>query len=116
MTKRGEITNIDDDLEVQNFSDSEEIDGNDDEEVIYPSVKPEFLRKDTELFKSTLPIRVESTDNDDIPEVRNRNCFIYSHLLSHHFCCILSFRILFQVRWCSFFYEPSERYVSLVLY
>ena len=40
-------------------------------EVIYPSMKPELVRKDTELFKSTLPIKVESTDDDnDVQEVR----------------------------------------------
>ena len=70
MTTRGEITVVDDDLEVQDFSDSEEVEAIDGEEVIYPSVKPEFVRKDTELFKSTLPIKVESTDDDDVPEVR----------------------------------------------
>jgi len=68
VTKRGEITKMDD-LEVQNFSDSEEVDVNDDEEVIYPSVKPELVRKNSELFKSTLPIRVKSI-GDDIPEVQ----------------------------------------------
>ena len=61
---------VDDDLEVQDFSDSEEVEAIDGEEVIYPSVKPELVRKDTELFKSTLPIKVESTDDDDVPEVR----------------------------------------------
>lgn len=70
MTTRGEITVVDDDLEVQDFSDSEEVEAIDGEEVIYPSVKPELVRKDTELFKSTLPIKVESTDDDDVPEVR----------------------------------------------
>ena len=45
----------------------EAIDG---EEVIYPFVKTELVRKDTELFKSTLPIKIESTDNDDVQEVR----------------------------------------------
>ena len=72
MTKRGEITTVDDDLEVQNFSDSEEVDAVDGEEVIYPSVKPELVRKDSELFKSTLPIKVESTDDDRLPEVRKK--------------------------------------------
>ena len=72
MTKRGEITTLDDDLEVQNFSDSEEADAVDGEEVIYPSVKPELIRKDTELFKRTLPIKVESTDDNRIPEVRKK--------------------------------------------
>ena len=70
MTTRGEITVVDDDLEVQDFSDSEEVEAIDGEEVIYPSVKPELVRKDTELFKSTLPIKVESTDDDDVHEVR----------------------------------------------
>lgn len=61
---------MDGDLEVQDFSDSEEAEAIDGEEVIYPSVKPELVRKDTELFKSTLPIKVESTDDDDAQEVR----------------------------------------------
>ena len=69
MTKRGEKTAMDDNLKVQSFSDSEEVEANDDEEVIYPSMKPELVKRDTELFKSTLPIRVESSDND-VPEVR----------------------------------------------
>lgn len=70
MTKRGEVTVVDGDLEVQYFSDSEEVEAIDGEEVIYPSVKTELVRKDTELFKSTLPIKIESTDNDDVQEVR----------------------------------------------
>lgn len=69
MTKRGEKTAMDDNLKVQSFSDSEEVEANDDEEVIYPSMKPELVKRDTELFKSTLPIRVESSDND-VLEVR----------------------------------------------
>ena len=69
VTKRGEITAVDDNLEVQEFSDSEEADAVDDEEVIYPSVKPELVRKDTELFMSTLPVKVESTDDGNVPEV-----------------------------------------------
>ena len=61
---------MDVDLEVQDFSDSE-MEAIDGEEVIYPSMKPELVRKDTELFKSTLPIKVESTDDDnDVQEVR----------------------------------------------
>lgn len=67
---------MDDDLEVQNFSDSEEVDhdgNNGEEEVIYPSVKPELTRRDSELFKSTLPIKVENTDHD-VPEVRRNHC------------------------------------------
>ena len=90
MTKRGEITTVDDDLEVQNFSDSEEADAVDGEEVIYPSVKPELVRKDTELFKSTLPIKVESTDDDSIPEVRKE---LYNKLLHFYYflCCLLGF-------------------------
>ena len=70
MTKRGEVTVVDGDLEVQYFSDSEEVEAIDGEEVIYPSVKTELVRKDIELFKSTLPIKIESTDNDDVQEVR----------------------------------------------
>ena len=70
MTKRGEVTVVDGDLEVQYFSDSEEVEAIDGEEVIYPSVKTELVRKDTELFESTLPIKIESTDNDDVQEVR----------------------------------------------
>ena len=70
MTKRGEVTVVDGDLEVQYFSDSEEVEAIVGEEVIYPSVKTELVRKDTELFKSTLPIKIESTDNDDVQEVR----------------------------------------------
>ena len=70
MTKRGEVTVVDGDLEVQYFSDSEEVEAIDGEEVIYPFVKTELVRKDTELFKSTLPIKIESTDNDDVQEVR----------------------------------------------
>lgn len=81
MTKRGEITTVDDDLEVQNFSDSEEVDAVDSEEVIYPSVKPELVRKDTELFKGTLPIKVESTDDDGIPEVRKEFYIQYSFII-----------------------------------
>ena len=61
---------VDGDLEVQYFSDSEEVEAIVGEEVIYPSVKTELVRKDTELFKSTLPIKIESTDNDDVQEVR----------------------------------------------
>ena len=60
---------VDDNLELQDFSDSEEADAVDDEEVIYPSVKPELLRKDTELFMSTLPVKVESTVDGNGPEV-----------------------------------------------
>ena len=70
MAKRGEVTVVDGDLEVQYFSDSEEVEAIDGEEVIYPFVKTELVRKDTELFKSTLPIKIESTDNDDVQEVR----------------------------------------------
>ena len=70
MTERGEVTVVDGDLEVQYFSDSEEVEAIDGEEVIYPFVKTELVRKDTELFKSTLPIKIESTDNDDVQEVR----------------------------------------------
>ena len=71
VTKRGEVTTVDGDLEVQDFSDSEEVEAIDGEEVIYPSMKPELVRRDTELFKSTLPIKVESTDDDnDVQEVR----------------------------------------------
>ena len=70
MTKRGEVTVVDRDLEVQYFSDSEEVEAIDGEEVIYPSLKTELVRKDIELFKSTLPIKIESTDNDDVQEVR----------------------------------------------
>ena len=70
MTKRGEVTVVDGDLEVQYFSDSEEVEAIDGEEVIYPSLKTELVRKDIELFKSTLPIKIESTDNDDVQEVR----------------------------------------------
>ena len=70
MTKRGEVTVVDGDLEVQYFSDSEEVEAIDGEEVIYPSLKTELVRKDIELFKRTLPIKIESTDNDDVQEVR----------------------------------------------
>ena len=70
MTKRGEVTVVDGDLEVQYFSNSEEVEAIDGEEVIYPSVKTELVRKDTELFKSIFPIKIESTDNDDVQEVR----------------------------------------------
>jgi len=60
VTKRGEVTDMSD-LEVQDFSDPDDADANIDEEVIYPSVKPEVIRMDSELFKSTLPIRVDSS-------------------------------------------------------
>ena len=81
VTKRGEVTTVDDDLEVHDFSDSEEVDGNDGEEVIYPSVKPELVRKNTELFKSTLPIKVESVD-DEMPEVSEEfNSQLLRHLI-----------------------------------
>jgi len=49
------------DLEVQDFSDPDDTDAYIDEEVIYPSVKPEVIKMDSELFKSTLPIRVDSS-------------------------------------------------------
>ena len=72
------------DLEVQDFSDPDDTDANVDEEVIYPSVKPEVIRMDSELFKSTLPIRVDSSKV--IPEVSKwMLIFFTSHLLHYNF-------------------------------
>ena len=101
VTKRGEMNTMDDDLEVQNFSDSDEADG---EEVIYPSTKPELVRQDTELFKRTLPIKVDSTDDDNMREVRHE---LYNKLVTF---CVFSFRILFQVRWCLLSCESDDRH------